>query len=301
MDKIGIVTVTYNSCIVLEDFMHSILSQNFISWQLYVIDSNSRDETLKKLDFYDDIRISILPQVENIGFAKGSNIGIRQAIDDHCDYIVLINNDTVFNSDLLCSLLEQINTLQVDMVVPKMFFYEPKNMIWCAGGGFNYKPLEINYHIGDRVYDSGDYDQLKQVDFAPMCCVMFKSDVFFAENIGLLDETYFTYFEDADWFWRAKQQGKILMYIPHVSLWHKVSSLVNSESDFAYQYILRNRIYFVRKNFVGFNKLYTLFYLLGYFGVGGLIKFVTKKWTFSKLKMVYKSLFEGFLLKEIES
>lgn len=297
MLKIGLVTVTYNSSIVLEDFMKSMLSQNFLNWQLYLVDSDSQDGTLEKLKFYSDDRIIILPQPENVGFAKGSNIGICRAIENECDYIVLINNDTIFDGNLLQSMLERIVALQVEMVAPKMFFYEPRNMIWSAGGGFNFKPLEINYHLGDRQYDNDQYDKLKQVDFAPMCCIMFRKEVFLQEHVGLLDETYFTYFEDADWFWRAKQLGKILMYIPDACLWHKVSSLANAESDFAYRYILRNRIYFVRKNFRGARKVYTLLYLLIYFGVGGAVKFMLKKWSMNKLSMVYSSLYHGFLLK----
>ena len=48
--KIGVVTVTYNSSLVLEDFFSSIENQDFLDFHLYIIDNNSKDNTLSKIN-----------------------------------------------------------------------------------------------------------------------------------------------------------------------------------------------------------------------------------------------------------
>ena len=85
MDKIGIVTITYNSANVLSGFLESVFSQTYKNFILYVIDNSSKDDTKKILKSLKDSRLKIIFNKKNIGVAKANNIGIKKAINDNCN------------------------------------------------------------------------------------------------------------------------------------------------------------------------------------------------------------------------
>ena len=93
MEKIGIVTITYNSKDVLQPFLRDILAQKHQNFILYIIDNGSTDTTIPLLQDLVDKRIKIIINRENIGVAKANTQGLRQAIQDGCDQVLIINND----------------------------------------------------------------------------------------------------------------------------------------------------------------------------------------------------------------
>jgi GT2 family glycosyltransferase len=246
--KLGLVTVTYNSAKVLSGFIESLKAQTYSSWQLFVIDNGSTDATLELLSQYSDPRLRIIVNQKNVGVAAGNNQGIREALQENCKFVGLINNDIEFGSDMFEILLDQLNQLHCDMVVPKMYYYEPKNLIWFAGGGFRKFRYWLNEHYGIDSIDTGEHNQIKPIFYAPTCCVVMKRDVF--DKVGFMDEKYFVYFDDSDFFIRANRLGIKTYYIPQAFLFHKVSSLTGRElSEFRAFIENRNLVFFVRKHF----------------------------------------------------
>ena len=81
MEKIGIVTVTYNSAEVIQPFLENLFAQTFTNFNLYVIDNNSKDATLKILDIIDDSSFYLVKNNTNIGVAAANNISKRNAVD----------------------------------------------------------------------------------------------------------------------------------------------------------------------------------------------------------------------------
>ena len=154
-NKIGIVSVSYNSAAVIEDFLTSLNAQIYTNWHLYLIDNASGDETADIVTNHLNQRICWIPQQYNTGFARGSNIGIKQAIADNCDNILLINNDVEFKPDFLFMLLKELEKGEADIVAPKIYYYHPKNRIWSAGGGFKPDNAWAAYHRGLGEVETG--------------------------------------------------------------------------------------------------------------------------------------------------
>ena len=246
MSKVGIVTVTYNSSKVIHDFMKSLLNQQYQDFFLYVVDNDSKDSTLKliKKD-YQDSRTQFIENKINFGVAKGNNQGIEKALDDGCELILLINNDVVFDSWLVGSLVNEIENGQtIDMLVPKILFHDEPNKIWFGGGKF-VGMTNFPKHIGWGEIDSKD-QRNTEIEYAPTCCMMIKKSVF--EKIGYMDEKYFVYVDDVDFCLRAKKHGLGMYYTSKLELLHKVSSLTGLESNFSLFYGTRNRVYYVKKH-----------------------------------------------------
>ena len=254
-ETIGVVTVTYNSQAVIDDFMNSMLKQSHRSWRLYVVDNSSADGTLQRLAEYSDPRVVIMRLSVNVGVAEGNNVGIRTALGDGCSSVLLINNDTVFGSELISRLQQGLQTHECHMIVPKILYFGAPDRIWCAGGAFS-RLRGRSKSFGFRQKDNGRFDQPQQVEFSPTCCMLLTREVF--ECIGMIDPNYFIYFDDADFCLRAHRAGLKLVYSPGASIFHKVSSLIGHRSDLSVRYVTRNHVYFVLKHFKFVENLYYL-------------------------------------------
>jgi GT2 family glycosyltransferase len=258
--RIGVVTVTYNSAQVIEGFLVSLLRQTQGDFILFAVDNSSSDRTLEILKQQGDPRIVVIANSDNVGIARGNNQGIRTALEAGCDLVLLINNDTEFGTDLLEKLCLGLRDQHCGMIVPKIMYFDEPTTIWCAGGYFDRWRGYLPVHYGQGQVDLGQFDHLRTVEYAPTCCMLVKKEVFL--RLGLMDEQFFIYSDDADFCLRAKKAGLVLKCLASQKLRHKVSSLTGGvQSKFAVRQLTRNHIYFIRKN-LGFWR--SFFYLPAY-------------------------------------
>lgn len=244
---IGVVTVTYNSGRVLPDFFESLASQTCREYTLYVVDNSSKDETLERCRTRADLPIVLLANDTNLGVAEGNNQGIRAALADGCEFVLLLNNDTVFAPQLFVELRDSLHKYACAMATPKIYYHDTPDLIWAAGGHFQGWLGSRPQHYGEKVLDMGQYNKSKVISYAPTCCVLIHRSVF--EGIGLMDPRYFVYWDDVDFMYRARRAGYILRYIPQSHLHHKVSSLASAEpKPNLVRFATRNRVYFTKKN-----------------------------------------------------
>jgi len=252
---VGVVTVTYSSGHVVDGFLSSLLGQTHSDFVLYLVDNASTDETLVQVSKYSDPRIRIIANRENRGIAEANNQGIEAAIGEGCELVLLMNNDTEFESDLIAKLLAGLYEFGCEMIAPKILYFENPSKIWSAGGGMDPSRGYAGFHHGYDEIDKGQFDLPQPVDHAPACCLLVRKEVF--QRIGLMDSRYFTYVEDTDFSYRAKMAGMRLMYLPSATLLHKAHSLTGGLfSDFMMRYTTRNRIYFMLKHFGPWRGLY---------------------------------------------
>ncbi|WP_341313073.1 glycosyltransferase family 2 protein [Paraburkholderia sp. IMGN_8] len=252
--RVGVVTVLYQSDDVLEDFFASLKVQDGVLLKLYVIDNSATDSgsiMARELATLAGIETEIVFNNANAGVARGNNQGIAMALADGCEYVLLANNDVDFlDPATIAKLVAPISAGTTLASIPKIF-YHGTNRIWCAGGWFS--PLKaITKHVGDGVEDHGQFDRSAFTEYAPTCFMLLHKSVF--DRVGMMDEKYFVYYDDADFVWRMNRQEIHLLYVPTSQVAHKVSfSTGGSESPFSLFYCTRNRIYFSRKN-LGFPR-----------------------------------------------
>lgn len=245
--KVGIVTVTYNSRAVLEEFFSSLAAQSYTNYILYIVDSASTDETAAYTAAHLPPQARLLPSAVNIGFAAGTNLGIRAAFADGCEAILMLNNDVVLDREMIRHLVDALDRDRCDMTTPLMYYHQPANRIWAAGGALHPWLGYLNSHRGMGETDRGQFSKGTRVTFAPLCSVLARKAVF--ERAGVLDERYFTYTEDSDFMYSCMKLNITLWYVPEAKLWHKVSSLTGNLSTFTIYYSVRGRIYFLHKHF----------------------------------------------------
>ena len=255
MDKIGLVTITYNSADVLQSFLDCVWRQTHNNLVLYVIDTASQDATRSILKMENDSRLKRINNSINFGVAKANNQGIESAITDGCDQVLIIDNDVEFEPTLIEKLLQVQAEKSCSLVTPKMMYFDNPNHIWYAGSWFIKKKGYLPLHRGMKQLDEGQYDKIVEVEYAPTCCLLAKKKVF--QDIGLMDEKYFVYFDDTDFSYRVwKDRRHKMFYYPDVKFYHKVGSLTKSfnkkgdkilRGDFFIQQNTKNHIYFLKK------------------------------------------------------
>lgn len=266
---IGVVTITYNSGEVIRPFMDCCLRQSWPNFILYVIDNCSRDDTREVVASYGDKRVRLIENMDNVGVAGGNNQGIRMAMGDGCTHILLLNNDVEFEDTLFEKLITRLQETEYSMITPKMMYDYDRSLIWYAGSFFDRGAGYMMPHRGMLEKDTGQYDREEMVEYAPTCCVLMKKEVF--RDVGLMDEAFFAYFDDADFFYRAYVDGRHkILYYPFVRFYHKVGALSRSRDgspkrfrfgDFHIHLSTRNKVYYLRKQ----RRLSALFQLLWFY------------------------------------
>lgn len=248
MEKVGIILLNYCNYNLTIDCIESIRQSTYQNYEIIVVDNNSPDHSGKNLSQLEGIRF--LQLEENLGFAAGNNRGIEVALSDGCEYVMLLNNDTVIDPNMIEALISRADANTV--VVPKMYYFDVegrKDILWYAGGILKYKSSD-GIHIGGRQKDSKQYSIEREVTFATGCCMMIHRAIL--EKVGLLREEYFMYCEDTDYSIRLNKSNVRILYAPNAKLWHKVSSSSGGEmSKFIVYYVVRNKIYCAIVNKLG--------------------------------------------------
>jgi len=181
----------------------------------------------------------------NLGFSGGNNTGIRIAFERGCDYIMLLNNDTIVEKDFIQPLVEHASkNPRTGFQSCKIYLYSDQEAFWYAGGTLNIHKA-LSGHRGMFEKDRGQYDVTEETGLATGCMMIASKDLI--REIGIMDETLFCYFEDADWCMRASLHGYRNIYNPKARIWHKVSVTSKIDSPFYLYFTMRNKIYFLRK------------------------------------------------------
>jgi GT2 family glycosyltransferase len=261
MSKIGLVTVLYKCDEVLPDFFKSVYAQDFTNYILYIIDNSASEATDAMLSScisqYPIASYQYINSGANVGVAAGNNIGINAALKDDCSHILLLNNDIALEQqNVFSTLLSVSDTDSHALVVPLIYYYDSRK-IWMAGGYMD-KWRALGVHDGYNKEEAPSFKVGKKITYAPTCFMLVKREVF--EQIGIMDEKYFAYYDDTDFVYRALKTGYTMYYEPSVSVLHKVSSSTGGDSSFYVYYSARNKIYFIRKNLTGIYKLASLLY-----------------------------------------
>ncbi len=214
------------------------------SVRVMVVDNGSTDGSAEALPReFPAVELVALPG--NRRFAGGSNEGLRRALAAGAGAVMLLNNDTEADPALLERL---VLALEQDpaagAAAPLILFKDPLDVIWYAGGRC-VPGLGLAAHRGLRQHDRGQYRRVEPTGYLTGCCLVATRAAW--EKVGLLDEGYFIYAEDADWCLRARAAGFRLLFVPTARLWHKVSASAGAQSPWkVYQRLRANLRLFAR-------------------------------------------------------
>lgn len=241
---VAVVILNWNQEKDTADCLTSLRAVEGVPLRVILVDNGSSPESVDRLErHFSDVRVIRLP--DNLGFAAGNNVGIREALREGASHILLLNNDTLVHPSFLPPLLEGLNTSGVGVVGPKIYHHPEVTRLWFAGGMIDWRTGR-QWHLGANELDEGQWDKPREVDYITACCLLAPARLF--QEIGALDERYFIYFEETDWNLRVRARGYRCRYLPESRVYHKVSQAMKTGSPVSDYYYARNRLLFFRSH-----------------------------------------------------
>jgi len=239
-----IVIINYNNYQDTIECLESLKKINYMDFKILIIDNNSNNNSVSILEeSYKEYKIIKLE--ENLGFARGNNVGIKEAISNSAQFVLLLNNDTIVDPNFLNKMIESFyrnSKSNIGIVGAKIYSFYDKQLSEAAGNIDFFKFITIN----DANKKSDKCDLEKQTSFISGCCMLINKEVF--AKVGLLPDEYFMYYEDTDFCVKVLEAGFKILYNPEAIIFHKISSSSGGkQSPFSIKWNNRNRIIFMDK------------------------------------------------------
>jgi GT2 family glycosyltransferase len=259
MKRTAIIILNWNSGQDAGECLSSLRAVDRPEHKIYLVDNHSTDGSLALLSAAFP-EAKVIGIKENLGFAAGNNVGIRAALLDGFDQVLLLNNDTAVKPDCLAQLARAADIdARIGIVGPKIYFFNSQKL-WFAGGRLD-RHTGFTYHEGEGEIDRGQYDREKEVDFVSGCAMLIKREV--VEKIGTLDPDYYHSHEDADFCLKAIKAGFKVYYEPRSVIYHKLArSSGGRKSPFYLYYRTRNHLIFNKKQKLGSVLFWPVFFSL---------------------------------------
>lgn len=244
---VSIIIVSWNGGRVLQNCLQSLAKINYPKWELIFVDNGSTDgspKSIKSITGTKSIkRIEIIQNTSNLGFATANNQGYKKA---RGKYILLLNNDTTVLVDFLSKLVARMERdLLVGVVQPKIKLMDKPGYLDNAGSFFT--RIGFLQHWGFLKKDNKEFDAEREIFSAKGACMLIRRSV--VDEVGLFDDSFFSYFEESDFCWRVWLSGFEVIYYPQTTIYHKVGFTIRrlNVSHINYHYY-KNRMRSLIKN-----------------------------------------------------
>ena len=223
---ISILILNWNGKDLIQNCLDSILKINYKNYSVFVIDNNSTDNSIKLIENKYP-QVEVIPLNENYGFAGGYNRAFKKLKNYATDFILLLNNDTEVDKQILVNFVNAKTKYGDDNIYGgKIYYHDQKNKIWFAGSKIKLEKLKI-YHIGIRELDADKFSNPQKTDYITGCCLFTSFEVI--KKLDGFDEQFNMYSEDVDFCLRARNKDIYCYYWPEAKLWHHVSASLGGE------------------------------------------------------------------------
>jgi len=184
--------------------------------------------------------VQVVELSENLGYAGNNNVGIKLAMEQGADWILILNDDTILDAICLSELISNGESIaNVGIVGPMIYHFDEPIVIQSAGGELN--RYWSSRHIGQNEPDEGQYTDVRQVDWVSGCAMLVRRGLI--EQVGMLDPDYFLYWEETEWCLRAGRAGWKTVNVPKSRLWHKGVQSDYQPKPYVTYYMTRNHLF----------------------------------------------------------
>lgn len=246
--RVTIIVLNWNGVADTRECLTSLAQVSYDNFGVLVVDNGSSDgsEQILKEAWPG---IPILQTGANLGYAGGNNAGIREALRDFPDYVLLLNNDTVVAPDFLDALVEAAEANPAGgFFGPAILSFDDEPRVLALGGA-NWDQDRCAFrNLGkNRPLQNQPLKTVLPVDYPTGCSLLVRRSVL--DKIGLMDERYFLTFEESDWCFRGREAGFLSFAVPAARVQHKVSvSFGGGQSPLMRYFMTRNVLYWGRRH-----------------------------------------------------
>lgn len=220
--------------------LQSLKGQVNAAFRVIVVDNGSADDSVSAIrrSFPE---VEIVETGENLGYAEGNNVGIRRELDAGAEYVLVVNNDTILESDCVSAMVREARAHpEAAAIGAKNFSLKNQRAIYNFGGRFDWmgRPRLVKHSHTDDVQTESP----QTTAWLSGCAILFNRRAL--EQVGLFDPRYFLLFEETDWCIRARRANFTLRLAPEAHVWHERAASFGSKQSAKYLY------YYTRNHFL---------------------------------------------------
>jgi GT2 family glycosyltransferase len=236
--KVCILVLNWNNWKDTNDCLATLQEINYRNFMVVVLDNASTDGSADRIRArHPDVKMMQLER--NFGFAKANNFGIRTALDDGAEYVWLLNNDTKVHPNALAAMVAKAEAdPEIGAIGSALYSMANPECLQAWGGG-HVTRLGRSHHFVTCVDDS-------RVDFITGASLLLRRQVI--EEVGLLDENFFMFWEDADYCFRLRDSGWKLAVAGDSKVWHKQQGTIGKKSALLDTYFSQSAVHFFHKH-----------------------------------------------------
>ncbi len=282
---VAIIILNWNGKEDTIECLESLKQITYPDYEILLVDNGSTDGSVEC--FRERFpELEIIENGKNLGFAEGSNVGIRRAMEKRVDYVLLLNNDTIVDGEFLSELVEVAKSdPMIGIVGPVIYFYYEPNKIQQFGGEFKLNQCRVIYNT--------EISPCADLSFISGCTILIPSNII--NEVGIIDSRFFAYYEDADYCVRVLNKKYKLALASGSKIWHKGSvSSGGYMSDFFLYLMIRNKIFIARKYLKNYDFIKFTYFL--FLDILFRLKFLMSKKALASnhLLIILSSIKDGF-------
>lgn len=218
--------------------------------KLFVIDNASTDGSFERLERSETLAArdycELIQSGGNFGYAGGNNVGIKRALNYGCTHICVLNNDTVVELSELHKLADYLDAdTSCAFVGPVLVENNGVGQtVQSAGASINLWTGDVSVCSGGA--PRGSLSGSFPCDYIGGACIMFRAgDV---DELGLIPECYFLFFEETEWCLRAQRMGRTVVCCADAAIVHKGSASIGKIGGLSAYLLARNTMRFELRN-----------------------------------------------------
>jgi hypothetical protein len=246
--NVFIVVLNWNGADDTLTCLNSLQELHYQDCRLVVVDNGSTDGSLERIRTTIWARtVTILENGTNLGYAGGNNVGIRYALEQDAAFILLLNNDTVVDPQLIDALIHAAERYPDDGIFGATIFYlERPDTVWFQGAKWLPDALDFTWP-GQGLSPGVSALADEETDYVCGAAMFFRAEI--ARKIGVLDERFFLVFEESDWCFRARRASYGCRMVSAAKVWHKIGASFGTETSPLRAYFSsRNKLLWSEKN-----------------------------------------------------
>lgn len=249
----SVVLVCWNNKAYLDPCLKSLYEGGLkCSFDVVVVDNGSTDGSQQMLaEKYPQVKL--IQNAGNVGLGKASNQGIEAT---NGRYVLLLNNDTIVNGPALDVLVEYLDAhSEAGAAAGKLLNPDGSFQSGYAPFSTLLEEFLIVTHIGELLWPGypshGDSNEIKETGWMSSACLLLRRAAL--EQVGLLDESYFIYGDEADLQYRLNQAGWKVVFLPNSSIIHFGGRSMDRWKR--RKMVYRGKMMFYKKNYGFFKTL----------------------------------------------
>ena len=231
---VSIIILNFNAGKLLLNCIESLTKLAYQNIELIIVDNvstdNSQNQCKEKFP-----QVKLIQNEKNSGYCGGNNVGIKNA---NGEFIIILNPDTIVESNLIDKLLGAYNIHGEGLYQPKILSLEDKTILQSTGNMIHVFGFGFARDKGNQ--DNNEIKETTKIGYAAGTCLFALKETFL--KLKLFDEFLFLYHDDLDIGWRASQKEINSYIVPQTTIYHAESySLKWSKKKFFW--LERNRRY----------------------------------------------------------